>query len=67
MRTNESWVEFTQFYFGDMLLVDITSEIISPWGEGATVYTVKGQELLTPPTPTAPAGFKYKVYVGNYE
>jgi len=63
---NGSWLEFTQFNFGDMVLVDSTANIISPWGEGSNTYTVAGQELLTPQTPTAPNGYKYKVYVGNY-
>jgi hypothetical protein len=63
---NGSWVEFTQFTFGDMVLVDSTANIVSPWGEGATTYTVAGREVLTPQTPTAPNGYRYKVYVGNY-
>jgi hypothetical protein len=61
-----SWLEFTQFNFGDMVLVDSTSNVIAPWGNGSSTYTVAGQELLTPPTPAPPAGYKYKVYVGNY-
>jgi hypothetical protein len=63
---NGSWVEFTPFNFGDMVLVDSTSNIVVPWGQGSTTYTVAGQQLLTPPTPSAPSGYKYKVYVGNY-
>jgi hypothetical protein len=63
---NGSWLEFTQFNFGDMVLVDSAANIVSPWGEGSATYTVAGQQLLTPQTPNPPAGFKYKVYVGNY-
>jgi hypothetical protein len=63
---NGAWLEFTQFNFGDMVLVDSTANILSPWGEGSSTYTVAGQQLLTPQTPSAPSGYKYKVYVGNY-
>ena len=63
---NGSWLEFTQFSFGDMVLVASGASIIAPWGEGATSYTVAGQQVLTPATPSAPAGYTYKVYVGNY-
>lgn len=61
-----NWVEFSPLQFGDMVLVADTSVIISPWGEGQKVYTVRGEEKITPTTPTAPAGYKYKIYVGNY-
>ena len=63
---NGSWLEFTQFSFGDMVLVAAGSTIIAPWGEAATSYTVAGQQVVTPLTPAAPAGYTYKVYVGNY-
>jgi hypothetical protein len=63
---NGAWVEFTQFSFGDMVLVDQSSVIASPWGEGGTTYTVNGQQVLTPNVPAQVGTFKYKVYVGNY-
>lgn len=63
---NGSWLEFTQFSFGDMVLVDSSANVAPPWGEGSNSYTVAGQVLITPPTPSAPAGYKYKVYVGSY-
>lgn len=62
-----AWVEFTHFNFGDMILVASSSNIISPWGEGSSTYTVGGQTFVTPTTPSPPAGYKYKVYVGNYQ
>jgi hypothetical protein len=62
-----SWVEFTQFNFGDMVMISTASQIVSPWGEGSTSYTVGGQVLTTPAVPAPSGGFKYKVYVGNYQ
>jgi hypothetical protein len=64
---NGAWTEFTQFNFGDMVLIAESSVIVNPWGTGGTAYTLSGQKVVTPATPTSlPAGFKYKVYVGNY-
>lgn len=64
---NGVWTEFTQFNFGDIVMVAEASVIANPWGTGGTAYTVSGQKVVTPATPTSPpAGFKYKVYVGNY-
>lgn len=63
---NGAWLEFTQFSFGDMVLVDSASNIVAPWGNGSSTYTVGNQQLVTPPVPTPPAGYVYKVYVGNY-
>ena len=61
-----TWKEFTQFSFGDIVLVSSSAIISSPWGVGATTYTVDGISKLTPTTPEPPIGLKYKVYVGQY-
>lgn len=63
---NGAWVEFTPFDFGDLVLVADTSVIETPWGVGGTSYILDNQKVVTPLTPTPPAGYKYKVYVGNY-
>jgi len=61
------WQEFTQFTFGDIILVTASATISSPWGVGASSYTVPGVGVVTTPTtPEPPVGLKYKVYVGRY-
>jgi hypothetical protein len=67
LYVNGTWQEFTPFSFGDMVLVDQTASIASPWGIGSTTYIVDGIQKLTPATPEAPTGTQYKVYVGYYE
>jgi hypothetical protein len=61
-----AWKEFTQFSFGDIVLVSSSAVVASPWGIGGTTYTVDGISKLTPTTPEPPIGLKYKVYVGQY-
>ena len=71
---NGNWLEFTPFNQGDMVLIADTVTPESPWGEPNTTYQVNvysGTTLtqisfLTPAAPSAPSGYKYKVYVGHY-
>jgi len=71
---NGNWLEFVPFKQGDMVLIPDTVTPQSPWGEPNTTYqinvysgTVLTQiSFLTPAAPTAPTGYKYKVYVGHY-
>ena len=67
LYNNGTWLETTQFQFGDIVLVPNDSEIVVPWGVGGTFYSLLGKRVIAPPTPTTPpTGYKYKVYVGNY-
>jgi hypothetical protein len=72
--SNPNWVEFQPFKFGDMILTPSTSAVSSPWGnpgQGYGIITYSGSGSTTsgvtaPSAPPAPAGFKYKVYVGRH-
>jgi hypothetical protein len=74
LYNNGNWLEFVPFNQGDLVLIADTVIPESPWGEPNTSYqvnvfsgvTVTQISFLTPTAPTAPVGFKYKVYVGHY-
>ena len=66
---NGVWKEFSQFSQGDAILVTSTQTISAPWGVSGQTYTFgdTGLPSYTPTfNPTAPEGFKYKIYVGYY-
>ena len=69
LYSDGQWKEFAQLKQGDMTLVTVDSVINSPWGESGYTYSFgdTGISSYTPSSlPTAPDGFKYKVYVGYW-
>lgn len=67
--SNGQWKEFAQLKQGDMILVEVNKAVSSPWGESGYTYSFgdTGVPNYTPSAPpTAPDGFKYKIYVGYW-
>ena len=72
--TGSNWERQSFFVSNDMVLVPTTATVSSPWGDPGQVYNVitygpsgtTTTSVTAGSAPTAPAGFKYKVYVGNY-
>jgi hypothetical protein len=69
LYSNGEWKEFAQLKQGDMILVEANKAVNSPWGESGYTYSFgdTGIANYVPSVlPTAPEGFKYKVYVGYW-
>ena len=72
--TGVNWKEFTPFKVGDLILVENTAVVSSPWGNpGVTypviTYTAAGStttSVVAASAPSPPAGFKFKAYVGQH-
>lgn len=67
--SNGQWKEFAQLKQGDLVIVGANKAVNAPWGENGFTYSFgdTGIPNYTPGVlPTAPDGFKYKVYVGYW-
>lgn len=69
LYSNGQWKEFAQLKQGDLALVGENNAVNAPWGESGFTYGFGDTGIPTyapSAPPSAPTGYKYKVYVGYW-